>query len=78
MGLIEKKVMQDLKLIGKIGNRFAHDLTVSFDEKDITDWCKQLKWHREVFFLHETSKGEYSRLLSGWGTHDYRLPEWSC
>lgn len=63
LGLIEKKVMQDLKLIGKIRNRFAHDLTVSFDDKDITDWCKQLKWHRGVFFLHETPKEATTRDL---------------
>lgn len=63
LGLIEKKVMQDLKLIGKIRNRLAHDLTVSFDDKDITDWCKQLKWHREIFFLHETPKEATTRDL---------------
>lgn len=63
LGLIEKKVMQDLKLIGKIRNRFAHDLSVSFDDKDIANWCKQLKWHREVFFLRETPKDATSRDL---------------
>ncbi len=63
LGLIEKMVMQDLKLIGKIRNRFAHDLSVSFADKDITDWCKQLKWHREVFFLHETPKEATTRDL---------------
>lgn len=63
LGLIEKKVMQDLKLIGKIRNRFAHDLSVSFHDKDITDWCKQLKWHREVFFLHEIPKEATTRDL---------------
>lgn len=63
LGLIEKKVMQDLKLIGKIRNRFAHDLSVSFDDKDIIDWCKQLKWHREVFFLYDTPKEATTRDL---------------
>ena len=63
LGLIEKKVMQDLKFIGKIRNRFAHNLTVSFDDKDITDWCKQLKWHREVFFLHGAPKEATTRDL---------------
>lgn len=63
LGLIERKVMQDLKLIGKIRNRFAHDLTVSFDDRDITDWCKQLKWHREVFFLHKIPKEATTRDL---------------
>lgn len=68
LGLIEKKVMQDLKLIGKIRNRFAHDLTVSFADKDITDWCRQLKWHREVF-LHEAPKEATTRDLYQVGVH---------
>lgn len=61
LGLIEKKVMNDLKLIGKIRNRFAHDFTVSFLDKDISDWCKQLKWHKEAFFLHEAPKEASTR-----------------
>ncbi len=61
LGLIEKKVMNDLKLIGKIRNRFAHNLSVSFEDKDIGSWCKELKWHREVFFLHETPKEATAR-----------------
>jgi hypothetical protein len=32
LGLIEKIVFEDLKLIGKIRNRFAHDLRVSFED----------------------------------------------
>ena len=63
LGLIEKMVMQDLKLLGKIRNRFAHDLRVSFGDKDISGWCRQLKWHREVFFSHETPKNATIRDL---------------
>lgn len=63
LGLIEKKVMNDLKLIGKIRNRFAHNLSVSFEDKNITSWCGELKWHREVFFLHETPKEATTRDL---------------
>lgn len=61
LGLIEKKVMNDLKLIGKIRNRFAHNLSVSFTDHDIIQWCKELKWHREIFFLHETPEDATTR-----------------
>lgn len=46
LGLIEKIVKDDLKLIGKIRNRFAHDLYASFDDQNIQSWCKELKWHK--------------------------------
>jgi len=46
LGLIEKVIKDDLKIIAKIRNRFAHDLYASFEDKDITLWCQQLKWHK--------------------------------
>lgn len=46
LGLIEKVVKDDLKLIGKIRNRFAHDLYASFEDKNIKSWCQELKWHK--------------------------------
>lgn len=46
LGLIEKVVKDDLKLIGKIRNRFAHDLYASFDDQNIKSWCVGLRWHR--------------------------------
>ena len=46
LGLIEKIVKDDLKLIGKIRNRFTHDLYASFEDQDIISWCKELKWHK--------------------------------
>lgn len=46
LGLIEKVVKDDLKLVGKIRNRFAHDLYASFDDENIKSWCRDLKWHK--------------------------------
>lgn len=46
LGLIEKIIKDDLKLIGKIRNRFAHDLYASFKDQDIKSWCLELKWHK--------------------------------
>lgn len=50
LGLMDKIVKDDLHLIRKIRNEFAHNLVVSFDDKKIADWCKSLKWHRVVMF----------------------------
>ena len=48
LGLIDKTVRDDLKLIGKIRNKFAHDLYASFEDEQINSWCRQLRWHRET------------------------------
>lgn len=44
-GLISKTVRDDLRIVGKIRNRFAHHLEASFDTEPIRDWCFSLKWH---------------------------------
>lgn len=46
LGLIDKVIKDDLKLIGKIRNKFAHDLDASFEDDEVKTWCKQLKWHK--------------------------------
>lgn len=46
LGLIYKPVKDDLELVRKIRNEFAHSLDVSFDDQHIKDWCRNLKWHR--------------------------------
>ena len=45
LGLIGKTVRHDLRLVGKIRNRFAHQLDASFDMEPIRGWCLSLKWH---------------------------------
>jgi hypothetical protein len=45
LGLICKTVRDDLRIVGKIRNRFAHELTTSFDVEPIRGWCLSLKWH---------------------------------
>jgi DNA-binding MltR family transcriptional regulator len=47
LGLIDGIVKDDLKLIGKIRNKFAHDLYASFEDDQIRSWCRQLRWHCE-------------------------------
>lgn len=45
LGLICKTVRDDLRTVGKIRNRFAHQLEASFDMEPIRGWCLALKWH---------------------------------
>lgn len=47
LGLLAPIVTADLRLVGKIRNRFAHDLRANFSDAKISQWCQQLKWHLE-------------------------------
>lgn len=55
LGLIDKVIRDDLKLIGKIRNKFAHDLYASFEDDQIKSWCRQLQWHRISMFREPPS-----------------------
>lgn len=46
LGLVDKMIKDDLNLIRKVRNEFAHDLYASFDSDKIKSWCKELKWHK--------------------------------
>jgi len=48
-GLIPKVVRTDLSLVGKVRNRFAHDLYASFEDSNISSWCVGLQFHRRAF-----------------------------
>ncbi len=49
LGLIGANVRNDLKLIGKIRNKFAHDLYASFVNSDIKSWVSALAYHRIAY-----------------------------
>ena len=53
LGFLEKVVKEDLKLIGKIRNRFAHNISASFNDSQVISWTKQLKWHKIYFMDNE-------------------------
>lgn len=53
LGLIDKSVKEDLKIIGKIRNKFAHQLSASFEDPEIEKWVKLLKWHKVLFMDRE-------------------------
>lgn len=46
LGFIGKVIRDDLRLVGKVRNRFAHDLKASFNDEPIQSWCSLLKWHK--------------------------------
>lgn len=45
LGLICKTIRDDLRTVGKIRNRFAHQLEADFDSEPISGWCRALRWH---------------------------------
>jgi len=49
LGLIGERVKADLRLVGKIRNRFAHDLRATFADQQIQSWCRALRWHKQFF-----------------------------
>ena len=49
LGLISKDEYEDLNIIRKIRNRFAHRLhDLSFDDHEIVSWCKTLRIPKEL------------------------------
>jgi DNA-binding MltR family transcriptional regulator len=49
LGLINEIIHKDLLYVGKIRNRFAHDLSASFMDHTIKSWCQELQWHKVAF-----------------------------
>lgn len=48
-GLIHGEARSDLKIIGRIRNRFAHNpLETSFDAAPVRDWCQQLSIKKKI------------------------------
>jgi hypothetical protein len=45
LGLICKTVYEDLGIVGKIRNRFAHLSDTSFEREPIKTWCFALRWY---------------------------------
>lgn len=45
VGLIGPVIRDDLRQIGKIRNKFAHDLYASFSNSAIRSWASSLRWH---------------------------------
>ena len=56
LGLIGKVIRDDLRLVAKIRNRFAHRLEASFDDEPIRSWCLALKWH-EIGMVMKAPEG---------------------
>ena len=48
LGLTNDVVTRDLRLVAKIRNRFAHEVSVGFEDSKIKDWVRELRWHHEA------------------------------
>ncbi len=68
LGLIDVVIKDDLKIIAKIRNAFAHNLKVSFNDNDITSWCKALKWHK-IYMMQEPPENATTRDIFQVGVH---------
>ena len=55
LGLIYKPVRDDLNLVRKIRNEFAHNLYASFEDEKIKSWCSGLKWHQIAYVANPPS-----------------------
>jgi hypothetical protein len=55
LGLIYKPVRDDLNLVRKIRNEFAHNLYASFEDEKIKSWCSGLRWHRIAYEANSPS-----------------------
>lgn len=49
LGLIYKPVRDDLHLVRKIRNEFAHNLYASFEGEKIKSWRTSLQWHKKAY-----------------------------
>jgi len=67
LGLINALVRDDLRLVARIRNQFAHNLYASFEDDQIKSWCGSLKWHREAYMI--PPPGVSSRDLFHVGVH---------
>ncbi|WP_291131178.1 MltR family transcriptional regulator [Flavobacterium sp. UBA7682] len=46
LGLIDKTIRDDLTLVRKIRNKFAHEMVIRFTDEPMQSWCRDLKWHK--------------------------------
>lgn len=45
LGLVPKTIHDDLLLLAKIRNEFAHNIDATFDLPKVSGFCVSLKWH---------------------------------
>lgn len=60
LGLICRTVRDDLRTVGKIRNRFAHQMKTGFDLEPVRGWCLSLKWH-EISMMRKAPEGATPR-----------------
>lgn len=63
LGLMEKIIIDDLHLVRKIRNAFAHQLYANFKRDDIIKLCQSLKWHKLVYVANPPNEATAKQLF---------------
>ena len=70
LGLICKTVRDDLRLVGKIRNRFAHEIGAKFELEPLRAWCHSLRWHEFSMMMkappEATAREDGAGVEAGW------------
>jgi len=76
--VIPKLIYEDIKIVGKIRNHFAHNVSASFNDNSVVQLCHNLKWHKESLFMEPpasaTSRDIYQVGVNQLVTHLNALP----
>ena len=51
MGVFPKTVFEDIKLISRIRNHFAHNISASFEDESVVKNVNRMRWHIETLFM---------------------------
>jgi DNA-binding MltR family transcriptional regulator len=51
MGAFPKVIFEDIKLVARVRNHFAHNISASFSDESVIKNVKKMKWHIEAMFM---------------------------
>jgi DNA-binding MltR family transcriptional regulator len=51
MGSFSKVIFEDIKLVARVRNYFAHNVTASFSDESVVKNVRKMKWHVESMFM---------------------------
>ncbi|WP_204137890.1 MltR family transcriptional regulator [Halomicronema sp. CCY15110] len=51
MGIFPKIIFNDIKLVARVRNHFAHNVSATFDDESVVKNVKKMQWHIESMFM---------------------------
>jgi len=51
MGSFPRVIFEDIKLVARVRNHFAHNVSASFSDESVIKNVKRMKWHLEAMFM---------------------------